>query len=88
MFFNPTGDTEYWNESDSEIDEDFSQEMSEEPPTPDESYASQAEQLSNDEQSVIWWVIAFSCVFELLPFPNLMSSCGIAIRSQYHSEQK
>ena len=75
IFLILTGETEYWNESDSEIDEDFSQEKSNEPPTPDESHASQAEELSNDEQSVVWWVIAFTCVFETL---HSLSSRAVA----------
>ena len=59
-----TGDVEYWNENDSDIDEDFSIDVqSDEPATPNPGEASQDGDLSTD---VIWWVVVFTCLFETL----------------------
>lgn len=73
-----TGDIEYWDESDSAIDEDFTQKESAESPTPNRGWASQESQdegLSKDERSLIWWVVAFTCVFETL---HTLSSRAVA----------
>ena len=66
LIFYHTGDVEYWNEEDSEIDEDFSPVThvhDEEPPTP---AVTPGDGLSSDEQSVVWWMVAFTCMFETL----------------------
>ena len=54
---------EYWNESDSDIDEDFSVAdlQNDEPKSPDLPMASH-----EDEKSIIWWVVVFTCLLETL----------------------
>ena len=72
------GDMEYWNENDSDINEDFSEEMhSDEPATPSPSKASQGDSLNKDEKSVIWWVVAFTCVFETLHSLSSRATTGL-----------
>ena len=58
---------EYWDENDSDVDNDFSQDKcSDEPLTPNPGHESQEDGLNQDERSVIWWVVVFTCVFETL----------------------
>ena len=58
---------EYWDENDSDVDNDFSQDKcSDEPLTPNPGHESQEDELNQDERSVIWWVVAFTCVFQTL----------------------
>ena len=59
--FYDVGDVEYWDESDSNIDEDFSvaDVQNDEPKTQDIPMASQ--ETNKDEISIIWWVA--SCVY-------------------------
>ena len=48
---------EYWDENDSDVDNDFSQDKcSDEPLTPNPGHESQENELNQDERSVIWWV--------------------------------
>ena len=71
-----TADVEYWDENDSDVDNDFSQDKcSDEPLTPNPGHESQEDGLNQDERSVIWWVVAFTCVFETL---HSMSSRAMA----------
>ena len=59
-------DLEYWDEEDSDLDADFSTTTNtSEPLTPEWCDASE-EILNPDEQAVVWWVVAFTCVFQTL----------------------
>ena len=61
-----TGDLEYWDEEDSDLDADFSTTTNtSEPLTPEWCDASE-EILNPDEQAIVWWVVAFTCVFQTL----------------------
>ena len=60
------GDVEYWNEDDLDFEHDFLVDSDCEPPTPLLDITSQDESLNREEQAVIWWVVAFTCVFETL----------------------
>ena len=54
---------EYWDENDSDVDGDFS------PNSPPENLPTGEipdQDLNGDQQAVIWWVVAFSCVFQTL----------------------
>ena len=57
---------EYWDESDSDINEDFSVAdlQNDEPNTPDLPMTSQ--EVNEDEKSIIWWVVVFTCLLETL----------------------
>ena len=69
------GDVEYWNEEDSEIEEDFSLiTHADEPLSPPRSETFD-DSLTPGEQSVVWWVVAFTCLFETL---HTVSSRAIA----------
>lgn len=61
------GDLEYWDEVDSDLDADFALPSSaNEPPTPLQGHGPLAQSLSPDQHAIIWWVIAFTCVFQTL----------------------
>lgn len=62
---NYTDEVEHWNEKDSDLDEDFPEDCrySPDPILFDEI---SEETLSQDDQAIIWWVIAFTCVFQTL----------------------
>ena len=50
---------------------------SDEPATPSPSKASQGDSLNKDEKSVIWWVVAFTCVFETLHSLSSRATTGL-----------
>ena len=54
---------EHWDENDSDIDEDFPHNL---PPNILSTQKTSDERLSQDQQAVIWWVVAFSCLFQTL----------------------
>ncbi len=61
------GNIEHWDEVDSELDADFPTPASPtEPPTPPQGHEPVTENLSRDEQAVVWWVVVFTCVFQTL----------------------
>ena len=60
------GDVEYWNEDDLDFEHDFFVDSDCEPPTPLLDITSQDEGLNREEQAVIWWVVALTCVFKTL----------------------
>ena len=66
------GDLEHWDEMDSDIVTDFPSYLctssTNEQKNPDEL-------LNQDEQAIIWWVVAFSCVFQTL---HSLSSRAVA----------
>lgn len=66
---------EYWDEQDSDIDEDFS--LAEEPTSPLATH-----DINRDEQSVIWWVLVFTCLLETL---HSLPSRGITWVLQFFS---
>ena len=56
-----SGDLEHWDEKDSDIDADFS------PPNHVFDHdVSDDHIITQDQQAVIWWVVAFTCVFQSL----------------------
>lgn len=54
---------EHWDEKDSDVDEDFPSDLQ---PSCLSTNETNDELLNQDEQAVIWWVVAFSCVFQTL----------------------
>jgi len=62
---------EYWNERDSDIDADFfttsTSDTSSSPPQQFcENDWGEKEDVSQDEEAVIWWIVAFTCIFQTL----------------------
>ncbi len=67
-------DVEYWTENDTQVDEDFSlQNVSK--TTIEEPCEASDEDLNHDQKRFIWWIIAFTCLFETL---HKVSLRGIA----------
>ena len=64
-----TGDLEYWDEEDSNLDADFP--TTSEPLTPPQCCE---EILNPDEQAIVWWVVAFTCVFQTCILSRLEKS--------------
>ena len=71
LFFSP-GDLEHWDENDSDLDADFPSDVS-----PHQLLACEEPDayLTQDQHAVIWWVVAFSCIFQTL---HSVSSRGVA----------
>ena len=69
--FSP-GDLEHWDENDSDLDADFPSDVS-----PHQLLACEEPDanLTQDQHAVIWWVVAFSCIFQTL---HSVSSRGVA----------
>ena len=59
-------DVEYWSEDDLELEEDFAIESEYTSPQHLHTNVSQDEGLNEEEQAVIWWLVAFTCIFETL----------------------
>ena len=69
-------EVEYWNEEDSDIEKDFSTQASNDEPTiPAPSQALSDEGLTSDEQAVVWWIVAFTCLLETL---HMLSTRAVA----------
>lgn len=64
------GETEYWNENDFDLDDDFSV-----PSSKPVAAVSQVEDNCKDDEAVVWWVIAFTCTFQAL---HSLSSRAVA----------
>lgn len=60
-------DSEHWIDRDSDLDADFHQRLpDDEPSTPLHCSEQEDTQLNAEEQAVVWWIVAFTCIFQTL----------------------
>ena len=73
-FIETTRDIEYWEESDTELDEDFPSQRPETPPDANED----TELLDAEQNAIVYWVTVFTCVLG-----DLLLSCTFSFPSCY-----